>query len=146
MDRAKSLSHLDLAGSGSLESALKTLKLVKSRLVKASDSQQSKQTIRASISDVLDTRSAKADTTVESSSSSGSSSTACTGFDEPSLNDLSTFEASYVSAIESPERQSTEFNQQGNNSPVIRTPQQVVPPPALTPPKHKNKKSTTYNH
>ena len=141
MDRAKSLSHLDLAGSGSLESALKTLKLVKSRLVKASDSQQSKQTHSASISDVLDTRSAKADTTVESSSSSGSSSTACTGFDEPSLNDLSTFEASYVSAIESPERQSTELNQQGNNSPVIRTPQQVVPPPALTPPKHKNKKS-----
>ncbi len=144
MDRAKSLSHLDLAGSGSLESALKTLKLVKSRLVKASDSQQSKQTHSASISDVLDTRSAKADTTVESSSSSGSSSTACTGFDEPSLNDLSTFEASYVSAIESPERQSTELNQQGNNSPVIRTPQQVVPhlpPPAPTPPKHKNKKS-----
>ena len=171
MDRAKSLSHLDLAGSGSLESALKTLKLVKSRLVKASDSQQSKQTIRASISDVLDTRSAKADTTVESSSSSGSSATACTGFSEPSLDDskadttvesssssgssatactgfsepslddLSTFEASYVSAVESPERQSTELNQQGNNSPVIRTPQQVVPPPALTPPKHKNKKS-----
>ena len=160
MDRAKSLSHLDLAGSGSLESALKTLKLVKSRLVKASDSQQSKQTHSASISDVLDTRSAKADTTVESSSSSGSSSTACTGFDEPSLDDLSTFEASYVSAVESPEhqstelnqqgnnspvespeRQSTELNQQGNNSPVIRTPQQVVPPPALTPPKHKNKKS-----
>ena len=150
VNKAKSLSHLDLADSNPRKknltsaSAFESLKFKLKNAIhqgKQLDKQQPRNS--AAIENLQVAEFSKTEVSDNSSASSsgsvtGSDSTGCRGFDEPTPSDLSNYEAAYISATSNPESQSPESSQEGNNYLNITTPT-TAPAPAHPTPKHKKK-------